>query len=374
MSAAFYDVIVVGIGGIGGSALYHLAKSGAKVLGIDQFNPPHDRGSSQGSTRIIRQAYFENAAYIPLLKRAYTLWAEAEEFLGKELFHRNGLLILSDEPLGVGATAQKNAEAHGVRVERLSASEVRARYPQFSIKDDFYGVLEPGAGFLEVESCVDAHLKLAARAKAEIHANEVVLSWEDSKDGISLKTDRGTYQARKLIVCPGGWSKQLLGELGRHLSIKRAPQFWFRAPRGFSEADGMPCFAFARQGHFIYGFPHVEEWGLKVASYAPSTEIRDPFDRGPSHTLEELSLVGEYVRRFMPKIDPTPILSKICMYTLTPDEHFWLDWHPQQENVFIATGGSGHAFKFTSVLGEIVSKTVQNQPTGFDLNFLKYRW
>ncbi len=368
-----YDAIVVGCGGIGSSALYHLAKAGQSVLGLDRFYPPHDRGSSHGSTRIIRQAYFENARYIPLLKRAYELWEGLEARTGKHLFHRVGLLILSGERGGIADAAQKNAAEYGVPIKMLSSALVRERYPAFEIPDNYTGTLEPGAGYLEVENCVGAHLDLARSLGAETRFGESFAHWEKTAGGVICTTDKGRYEAKYLVLSSGAWSPGLLVETGMSLVVRRAPQFWYRGDASFEESRGMPCFAFARGKDFIYGFPSVPELGVKVASYAASEIVEDPLHVSPVATAEEKKTVESYIREFLPGLQMPASREKLCLYTLTQDENFLVDWHPKSDRVFVTTGGSGHAFKFVSVLGEIVAQKLLGQTLPWNLDFLAFR-
>ncbi|MDB5096298.1 MAG: hypothetical protein JWM80_719 [Cyanobacteria bacterium RYN_339] len=335
-----YDVIVVGAGGIGSAAIAHLAGRGLRVLGIDRFRPPHTYGSTHGGNRLIRKAYFEDPRYIPLLERSYTLWRELEERSGTRLYFDTGLLVLSDGP----HRAQAVAEEYGIALEVLSAAEVRQRYPAFSVGDGYHGLLEPDAGYLAVEAAVRAHLQ----TNAELRFDERVLSWESLGNHVRVQTDRGRYEAGALVLAPGAWSAELAPGLDMQLKVTRAPQFWFEGA-----APGLPCFAFARGGEFIYGFPD-----LKICNYAPSTPLADPLAKDPAYTAAELEPVARAVREFLPGVRPEPVRWNICMFTLSPDENFILDRHPAHANVFLFAGDSGHAFKFAPVLGELLADMV----------------
>ena len=241
------DVIVIGLGAMGSAAAMHLARRGARVTGFDQFGPAHDHGSSHGESRLIRQAYFESPAYVPLLKRAYALWDELESATKRALFMRTGLILLGRR---VG-TASNIAREHGVRVDELSASEARARFPSLRIDDDLVGLFEPGAGWLAVEACVQAHLDEATRAKADLHFGEPVLSWKVEASGeVEVTSARGAYRASKLVIAGGAWSSSLLGQMNLPLQVHRVVQLWFEAE--VAHAD--PCFAFDSRGRVLLRF------------------------------------------------------------------------------------------------------------------------
>src|SRR6478735_9287746 len=156
-----YDVTVVGVGGVGSAALYHLARRGVRAIGVDRFSPPHDRGSTHGHTRVIRQAYYEHPNYVPLLRESYREWFDLESHVGKNLFHQIGLLEVGPEDGTVVPNVLSAAAQYDIPVESLGAAEVESRWPGLRIADGTVGVFEPGAGYLLVEDCVQAHLDAA---------------------------------------------------------------------------------------------------------------------------------------------------------------------------------------------------------------------
>ena len=365
------NAIVVGMGGMGSSVAYHLARAGFQVTGIDRFRPPHDRGSSFGSVRIIRQAYFEDPRYIPLLKHVYTLWEEVMDQGFPSLFHRAGLLVLSGERDGTVDRIQSNAQAHGVPIESLSYADVRRRFPQFHMPESHFGIFEPGAGFLESENCVQAHFDLAERKGVKFIEVEV-REWSSGPTGVRVKTEKDTLHADLLFFCAGAWTESLLGQFGMQLDVRRAPQFWFEPGPGHTEAEGMPCFAFSGGGEFIYGFPSIDGWGLKAASYAPSTPIPDLLDTDSHYTREEIASIARDVEKYL-GVNPKPVRSHICKYTLSRDENFLIGHHPHHANVILATAGSGHAFKFLPLIGELTAHIAMGKAPPYDASFLRFR-
>jgi glycine/D-amino acid oxidase-like deaminating enzyme len=188
-----YDVIVLGTGGVGSAAMFHLAKRGAKVLGLDRFPPGHDRGSSHGRTRIIRQAYFEHPDYVPLLKRAYDLWSDLSDGCGKQLYHEIGLLQIGPPDGQVIQGALRSAEQHNLSVQHLAADETQRRFPGFRLSDGWQAVYEQHAGYLGVENCVLAHLSEAQNHGAEQHTGVEVRGWKGQKLSAEISIDMGKY-------------------------------------------------------------------------------------------------------------------------------------------------------------------------------------
>src|SRR5262245_48879950 len=234
-----YDAIVLGTGGVGSGAVYQLARRGARVLGIDQFPGGHNRGSSHGETRVIRQAYFEHSDYVPLLLRAYELWRELEAEAGVDLLHQVGLLQVGPPEGFVVHGVLEAARLHGLNVDSLSASEVPQRFPGFRVPDGSVGVFEPAAGYLKVERCVLSHLAAAKSSGAEFRFGQVARSWRADRSGIRVITDEGEFQAAKLVITAGPWAPQLISDLGVRLEVRRKHLYWFpNRDAGYHEASG----------------------------------------------------------------------------------------------------------------------------------------
>lgn len=366
-----YDVIVLGVGGMGSAACHSLARRGMKVLGLEQYALGHGLGSSHGDTRLIRMAYFEEERYVPLVKRAYDLWDELSAATGKTLLHRSGLLIMGPE--SGGATLPKLLAAagkHDVRVEILSARELGERYPQFRPGDGYRGVFEPGAGYLEVENCVLAMAGRARELGAEIRENERVLDWSATASEVTVRTGAATYRAAKLVVTAGPWAGACLRDVGLPLTVLRVPQMWFDAPAAL---EGAPAFAFDRPEGFLYGFPR-RNGRIKMADYHPPTEeVADPASVDRSLRPADSAKVARCITECLPGVVPTPARASVCLYTMTPDENFVIDLHPRHENVAFAAGFSGHGFKFATVMGECLADLVATSSTALPIGFLRRR-
>ncbi|MEZ4362327.1 MAG: N-methyl-L-tryptophan oxidase [Kofleriaceae bacterium] len=370
-----YDVIVLGLGGMGSAAAAHLARRGQRVLGLEQFALDHELGSSQGETRLIRKAYYESPRYVPLLERAYELWDELGGEVGAPLLHRVGLALYSDgaeDPHRTFARALATARQAHIPLEELDAAAARARFPAVAVPDGVRCLFEPSAGFLEVERCVAAHLELARRDGAELRAHEPVARWRATAGGVEVETSRGMYQAGALVIAAGPWSARVLAELGLPLTVHRVMQLWFPASDAMTAERGAPCFAFDVGGRFYYGFPRGR-WGAKICEHAPGAEQSvdglDAVDR-ELHP-EDFAAVAEVVRRHLPEVEPAPSRAKACFYTMTPDADFLLDTHREHPNVHFVAGLSGHGFKFASVLGEALADLAVEGRTRHAIDFLR---
>lgn len=369
MSMKNFDVVILGVGGIGSAAAYFLAEKKVSVLGIEQFTIPHDRGSSHGRTRIIRKAYFEHENYIPLLKRTYTLWEMIEKKSGEKLFHKNGLLVMGEES-SIVSKIKSAALKYKIDFNELGSQEIRNEFPLFKVPDSFEGVFEKDAGYLEVEKCVATLSNLSKKSGAEIHENETLIEFKEEREHIKVITNRETYLTRKLVITLGPWAPLLLKNIGMEITSWRVPQFWFEAKKDYEK---LPCFAFHIWDEFIYGFPSLPGTGLKMARYAPHEIIPDASRLDCTITPDMLSWVQRCMKEYLPELNRNPIESSMCMYTLSKDGHFIVDRHPESENIYFATGCSGHAFKFVPVLGELLSDLTLEGSSKLPYDFLKIR-
>jgi sarcosine oxidase len=366
-----YDVIVLGTGGVGSAAVYHLARRGAKVLGIDQFPGGHDRGSSHGQTRVIRQAYFEHPDYVPLLLRAYELWRELEQEAATDLLHQVGLLQVGPPEGFVVHGVLEAARQHGLAVESLSGDEVSRRFPGFDAPAGSVGVFEPAAGYLKVERCVLAHLAAAKQYGAELRFGLTARSWHAEPRGVRVATDHGDFSAAQLVITAGPWAPQLLADLGVPLVVRRKHLYWFpTSDRRYDEASGCPTYLYELPGGVYYGFPSVDELGVKVAEHTGGETISDPANDPRPLDPADLARVQSFLAECLPSVGQQFGTRSVCFYTMSPDEHFLVDRHPGRPNVSFVAGLSGHGFKFTSVLGEALADLAIDGATRLPIGFL----
>ncbi len=363
------DVAIVGLGAAGSAAALTLARRGVSVLGVDRFHPPHPFGSTHGRSRIIREAYYESPVYVPLVQRAYTLWQALERDSGRTLFRKTGGLMLGPARGTLVEGARRSAEQHGLVCELLDAPAIRRRFPVFHPEDDTVGILEPRAGILDPEACVESCLTLAVQAGATLLFDTPATGWESSMAGIRLITSRGSVACDRLILAVGPWLGELMTTAALPLSVMRQVMYWFRPavePEHFS-AERMPIFIWEWAAErMIYGFPDAGA-GVKVARHHEgATVTADGVDRAVSST--EVSEMRAILRRCLPDADGPPIDTATCLYTNTPDHHFVLGPHPDEPRVILASPCSGHGFKFAPAIGEVLADLATGRRVAADLS------
>ena len=363
-----YDVAIAGLGSMGSMAAWILASRGHRVIGFDRFRPPHAQSSHVGLSRIIREAYYEQPYYIPVVQRAYELWSELEQLSGASIYQRTGGLMLGEVASAIAGGAHRNADAHGVPFEVLSAEQVRRRFPQFNPPDDHIGVFEERAGILAPERAIEAALGTAQKAGAELRFNEPVLDWS-AGETIRVRTASAEYEADRLILASGAWMASGLARITTPLAVARQVLFWFepRAGRAAFHPSRFPVFLWQwTEGHSIYGFPDQGE-GFKVAIHHEGRTVDpDTVDR-TVYPGEERDLL-DILSRFMPGAVGPITRSAVCMYTNTRDEDFILDFHPDDRRVILASPCSGHGFKFSTAVGEILADLATQGSSRFDLS------
>lgn len=370
------DAIVLGAGGVGAAALYHLAKRGRRVLGVDRFLPGHARGSSHGETRVIRLAYFEHPDYVPLLRRSYELWEELEERCGRTLYHETGLVEIGPKDGVVVPGVLASARLHGLAVEELSRAECHRRFPGLAIPDGSEAVFERRAGYLEVEECVRAHASAAVELGAQLAIGPAVQSWRALPGGgVEVVTDRGRHTADTLVIAPGAWAGSLLPGVSVPFAVRRKPLFWFTCedPR-LAESAGCPVYLYETPAGVYYGFPSRTGSGtIKVAEHSGGEPVADPVDVDRSVHADDEARVRTFLKAHLPSVTGARTGHAVCLYTLTPDENFVVDRHPGAPGVVFAAGLSGHGFKFTSVLGEVLADLAMGVEPGTPIAFLNQR-
>ncbi len=377
------SVLVVGLGAMGSATAQHLAERGHAVTGFDRFRPPHTYGSSHGQTRIIRQSYWEDSRYVPLLLRAYELWRRLEADTGKSLLHLTGGLLIGPDTGDLVARSTYSAEQFNLPHKVLSPAEVNRSYPMFTLQDNMAAFWEDAAGFLYPEHCVQQQLNQAERAGAELHYNEPALEWTPLQSGgVSVRTAKRTYEADRLIITAGPWAPQVLSTMRLPLEVTRQVLYWFEplaTPELFEEGR-FPIFIMqpASTEPVLYGFPsqsgsalsHMH--GVKVA-------LHGSHDVCTSETVtreirpEDIRTIRERLAGTIPGLAGRMLYAETCLYTMTPDEHFVLDQHPDHTQVTIAAGFSGHGFKFASVIGEILAGMATGLAPSYDLNLFSIR-
>lgn len=368
-----YDVIIIGLGAMGASAAYHLARRDIRVLGIEQFGIAHDRGSSHGLSRMIRMAYSEHPDYVPLLRRAYELWDELGEAAGAPVLRRTGGIYLGRGDSAFVAESRRAAIEHNLPYEPLDATEIARRFPPFHPPDDATGVFDPVAGFVEPESAIRGHLRLAAGHGATIMEHTRVLGWHVDGNGVAVATPQATYHGQQLILAAGAWFPRLAAGLQPRLWVSRQPLMWFEPnPGDIPSLQRLPVWAVGHpRGGVFYGFPlHPPAPGLKCALHQPGREVDpDEVDRTP-HPADEIA-VRQGLDQWLPGVAGRVLDHRICLYTNSPDGHFIIDRHPDFPQALIASCCSGHGFKFAPVIGEVLADLATTGSTRHPVEFLR---
>lgn len=376
---AMGTIIVVGLGAMGSSTALHLAQRGHRVLGFDQFTPPHPLGSSHGQTRIIRKSYWEDPRYVPLLFRAYELWRRLEIDTGQSLLHITGGLMIGRGGGDLVTCSTASAEQFGVQHEVLSAAQIRRLYPAFRIDDDWVALWERDAGYLHPEACVERQLRQAALAGAELHFDEPVMEWDALPGGgVSVRTTRERYAADHLVITAGPWAPQILRELNLPLRVTRQVVYWFE-PIGSIELfrqERMPIYIreMEKGQPLLYGFPltGADTEGVKVGLHG-SEDVCSPDTVDRVIGANEERILREWLADALPLLAGRLLHAETCLYTMTPDEHFVIDTHPEFPQVTLAAGFSGHGFKFASVLGEVLAELATDSKPAYDLELFSLR-
>ncbi|MCY4145914.1 MAG: N-methyl-L-tryptophan oxidase [Chloroflexi bacterium] len=372
-----YDAIVIGMGGMGSAALYHLAKRGQKALGIDQFAIPHTFGSSHGLTRIIRLAYYEDLAYVPLLRRAYALWADLEGEFGERLFYQTGSIDMGPADSEVFRGSLDSCIANDFPYQALDSRALRARFPAYQMPADTMALYQPQGGLLVPERCIVAHAELAQRHGASLHTGERVLGWDILPDErVRVRSDHGSYLAEKLIICGGAWMAKLVAGLADKAIPERQTLIWLQPKRpDLFDLTRFPVWNGQVEEGRYYGLPEFnprgDTPGMKLGRYHHRGEICDPdtVDRA-AHDADE-ALLRTFAERYFPEGAGATLDMAVCMFTNTADEHFVLDCLPDAPQVAVAAGFSGHGFKMASVVGEIMADLAQRGESPHNISLFR---
>ena len=370
--------MVIGLGAMGTATCYHLARRGERVLGVEQFGLGHDQGSSGGSTRIIRRAYFEHPDYVPLLNKIYELWSAVEQDTGRTLVHRVGLLLAGDPKCTILSGVRRAADEHNLQVDDILPNELPRRFPQFSFQPQWEGLFEPDAGYLLVDDCIRAHAELAVSHGAELRFNERVTNWTATASGVRVDLEDGSHEAARLAICCGAWSAGLLHDIGAPLEIRRKVVLWFDpGGAGFDAKHGCPIFGFDTADGFFYGFPAIDGDGVKIGNHTGGETIDNISKLDRQLRPADETPIRRFAAKHLPGLGDQINRHSVCMYSMTPDEHFVIDHHPlfqsreSGQRVAFAAGFSGHGFKFAPLVGSILADLLLDGTTAEPIEFLR---
>ena len=367
-----YDAIVIGLGGMGSATSAHLARRGWRVLGLEQFDLLHERGSSHGLTRIIRLAYHEDSSYVPLLRRAYELWHALEADVNERLLITTGSLEGGPEDGPTFRGALRAAEEHGLEHEVLDAFHVQERYPAYQLPPETRVVYQPDGGFLLAERTILAHVNVALRYGADLRFRQRVLGWRATNDGVVVETGAGTEEADRLVICAGAWARALVPSLQEVAVPERQVLAWLQPTRPELFApEAFPVFVLDVEEGSFYGFPVHDIPGFKFGKFHHLRQPIDPDDPDRSANPEDEQVLRSFAQRYFPDGAGPTLMLKTCMFVNSPDEHFVIDTLPEAASVSVAAGFSGHGYKFCSVVGEIMADLAMHGSTRHDIGLFR---
>lgn len=352
-----FDLAVIGLGAMGSAALSFAAARGVKAIGIEAHYPAHALSSSHGDSRLIRLGYFEDPSYVPLLQRAYENWRTLEARLRADILTVTGVLQIGSPDSKIVSGTRASCDLHGLAHEILDPEAMARRYPAFVLDEDEIGLLDPQGGYIRPEAAVMGYLKLAAEDGAALHFGEKVTAIEPDDAGVTVVSDTGRYRAKRVIVATGAWVAELVPQLVPHAVPIRQVVAWYQPQDGFvAQPQRMPCFIRDdRAGGSFFGFPAIGIDGVKIGRHAHFREPIDPKLPNPPVNDTDTALLDDFARRRLPLAAWQRARATTCRYTMLPSEDFLLDFMPGAANVVVSSACSGHGFKFTSVIGEILS-------------------
>jgi sarcosine oxidase len=363
------QIVVIGLGAAGSAALCRLARRGIRVIGIEQFQLGHDRGSSHGPTRIIRLAHFENASYVPLLRRAYALWRELEHMANRKLVILTGIAEIGPPEGELIRGTLAAASRHSLPHELLDAEALMRRYPQFKLPEEFVAVLQPDGGYIEAAAALEANIRMAVASGALVRSGETVVAIEPRAHGVHIRTDRGGIDADGVIVAAGPWMRTLLPGLSLPLHVTRQVVGWFEPDNAQQfAADRFPVFLLESRHGLHYGFPAYGRSGIKVSKHHHLHEAVEPDRCAPDVTAQDETAIRTALAEHLPAANGPLLAAQTCLYTMTPDETFIIDSMPGFPHVVIASPCCGHGFKFSPVVGEILADLVTRGTTENDIS------
>jgi sarcosine oxidase len=379
LSQNHYDVIVIGVGTMGAPACWYLAKNHYRVLGLEQFDIPHDQGSHAGQSRLIRKAYYEHSNYVALLERAYTNWRTIEQETGAKLYYETGLLYFGESSSVLISGTRNTARQFYIPLDVLNPEEAATRFPYAKFSAHHEVLFEPEAGFITPEKSVAVYASDAIMKGADIKAREKVINWKYTGRAVEVVTNKKTYTADRLILCAGAWTNKISEQPLTNLQITRQLIAWVKPQKWNDFTIGnFPCwFMNDDNENLFYGFPILpaKEFGgpigLKLAHHKPG-DVTDPDHVNRSIKGGEEQILLDVLKKYFPDAAGDVLAMKTCLYSNSEDANFIIDFIPDTDSkVVVAAGFSGHGFKFASVVGEIVADLATKGKTNMPVDFLR---
>ena len=372
-----FDVIVIGAGGVGSAAAYYLSKAGKKVLLIEQFELNHQNGSSYGYSRVIRYTY-DNPIYINLMRDAYPLWFDLQKEAGEQLYVKTGGLDFGFPEKETFQALKRSMDAAGLDYEHLDQAEIARRYPQFSLEDGMEGLFQSEAGLLRASRCVLAHTRLAKENGAVVMDQTPVVKITPTDHGVEVQTETEVFGCDRIVLTAGSWAKELLAQQGIDLPLKIMPcQLGFYEPKNSADfkPGKFPVF-FAHMngdyGEMPYGIPHEDpSLGVKITTFYGWDTVDRPSEVDYTPNPDWTERIRAWAQQYIPDAAGPLISTRRCLYTLTFEKHFIIDHYPDNLQVVIGAGFSGHGFKFTTLMGKMLADLAVDGATPHDTSLFK---
>jgi sarcosine oxidase len=367
-----YDVIVAGVGAMGSSALYHMAKIGLKVCGVERFIPGHDRGSSHGDSRIVRKAYFLDPSYVPLMHRSYEVMAEIEARRNQKLFHNIGLLSAGVINSEFHRGMEKCFATHSLPHNRWNVDEARQHYPHIRLPEDSVIYFDHTGGYANPEAVVRAQVQCAEEEGAQILTGTRLLSWQAGRDGVEVRTNERTLKAEKLVLTTGAWIIPELAKLGVTMTLKRKVQVWYEMTDITPfRPEVCPVFILKNRGGDFYGFPTLDGRTVKTAETSGGTDLISADEQHGELLPSDHENLTRFMHNTFGDLTGRPVAHKECLQTFTNDQNFIIDYHPHNSRVILCSPCSGHGFKFAPVMGELLRDLIQDCPPSLDIKLFR---
>ncbi|XP_033747873.1 peroxisomal sarcosine oxidase-like [Pecten maximus] len=369
-----YDCIVVGAGIEGSSTAYNLVKNGQDTLLLEQFPLPHSRGSSHGQSRITRMAYGGDDYYTEMMIEAYKLWEELENESGTTLYKKTGLLAVGKTGSDLIDGTMQSLRKYSIPYTELDGRTLRLKYPMLDYPEDFVGVEDHSGGVLFADKSLAAFQSEFVKHGGILHDNEPMIDVYPG-DIVTVKTNKGSYRGRNLVLTVGPWATKVLPSLGVHLPLKTlriSVLYWKEKTPGIYGAETFPIFLedYAIGEYDIYGLPSLEYPGLYKMCLHSGPEI-DPDRRDDADSTWVIDNVKQFVAKHFPCLEQHPAIIETCIYTNTPDHDFVLDRHRDWKNIVIGAGFSGHGFKLSPVVGKVLSELVMQKTPSYQLSHFR---
>lgn len=364
-----FDVAVIGLGAMGSAALYELARRGKRAVGIERFAPGHEQGSSHGESRVIRLAYFEHPSYVPLVRTALAKWRELERASGEALLTTTGVLQIGRPGSVLVSGSLAACREHRLEHETLDAAAIRARFPMFTVPDDYSGLWEEEGGILRPERANAIHLRLAVAAGAAMLTEKRVVAIEPRNGHVRVVLDDGIIEAGAAVVAAGPWIADLVPALAPHLSLSRQVLCWYEPHRPELFRPGpFPVFAIEGDDDIVYGFPDFAGTGVKCASHHAGEALDHADSQRRPPVTGDAERITAFLQRYMPDVPGRLLKMKTCIYTNTPTGDFVIDRSPEDARIVFASACSGHGYKFATVIGEALADLASQGGTRHDLS------